>query len=114
MVTAQPIIELDNVMARSAARTNKGQTHYLVTIDTEEEWDWSAGWPTGQPSVTNIRALPKFQRLCSDYGIRPTYFTDLAVLSDEVARQTLLEVSACPGVEIGMHIHPWNTPPLAI
>src|SRR5690606_13917819 len=28
------------------------------------------------------------------------------------ARETLLRIAGRPGVEIGMHIHPWNTPPL--
>lgn len=85
---------------------------FTITVDTEEEWDWASGWPTGRPQVTNIDALPRFQQLCSRYGIRPTYFVDLAVLDDCRAKQTVLEVAGQPGVEVGMHIHPWNTPPI--
>lgn len=86
--------------------------YVTVTIDTEEEWDWAAGWPTGRPEVTNIQALPRFQDLCERYGIRPTYFVDLAVLDDVGARPVILDLASRDDVEIGMHIHPWNTPPI--
>jgi hypothetical protein len=87
-------------------------TYFMVTIDTEEEWDWSSGWPTERLAVTNTRSLPRFQRLCDQYGIAATYFTNLAVLENAESRQTLLDVAAGRQVEIGMHIHPWNTPPV--
>lgn len=86
--------------------------YYTVTVDTEEEWDWAAGWPTGRPQVTNIQALPRFQELCARYGARPTYFVDLAVLEDPDASKVILELADRHDLEIGMHIHPWNTPPI--
>jgi hypothetical protein len=85
---------------------------YAMTVDTEEEWDWDRGWPTTAPSVANVRLLPRFQELCSRWGVATTYFTNKAVLDDPQARQVVLDLAAAPGVEIGMHIHPWNTPPL--
>lgn len=86
--------------------------YVTVTVDTEEEWDWSAGWPTGRPQVSNVSRLPKFQELCARYSIRPTYFVDLAVLDDHVACGVILDLAKRDDVEIGMHIHPWNTPPI--
>jgi hypothetical protein len=86
--------------------------YFTVTVDTEEEWDWAAGWPTDAPRVTNVLRLPRFQELCDRRGVRPTYFVNLAVLDDEPARNVVLELSRRANVEIGMHIHPWNTPPL--
>jgi hypothetical protein len=83
-----------------------------MTVDTEEEWDWGTGWPTAALSVKNIRQLPRFQSLCMRYGVATTYFTNLAVLEDEESRAIILHLAQQPGVEIGMHIHPWNTPPL--
>jgi hypothetical protein len=62
------------------------ETRYAVTIDTEEEWDWDSGWPTGRPSVANIGRLPRFQEVCSHLGAATTYFANLAVLDDPVAR----------------------------
>jgi hypothetical protein len=86
-------------------------TLYTLTVDTEEEWDWDSGWPTRDLSVTNIRQLPKFQQLCARHGAAVTYFTDQAVFDNPEARQTILEVARQDRVEIGLHIHPWNTPP---
>jgi hypothetical protein len=88
------------------------KTLFAVTVDTEEEWDWGSGWPTTRPSVANIQRLPRFQDLCARLGAATTYFTDLAVLEDPEARGILLDLAGRDGVEVGMHIHPWNTPPL--
>lgn len=87
-------------------------TLYTVTVDTEEEWDWDAGWPTDNLAVTNIACLPDFQQRCARHGAAVTYFTNYAVMNDAVARETMRTLAQQPGVEVGMHIHPWNTPPL--
>jgi hypothetical protein len=86
-------------------------TLVAMTIDTEEEWHWETGWPRENLSVGNIRHLPKLQELCDRHGVATTYYTNQAVLDDGEARQILLEVARHKHVEIGMHIHPWNTPP---
>jgi hypothetical protein len=86
-------------------------TLFTMTIDTEEEWHWDTGFPTRDLSVTNIGNLPKFQALCSRHGVATTYYANQAVLDDPGARQILLEVARSGHVEVGMHIHPWNTPP---
>ncbi len=87
-------------------------TLYTLTVDTEEEWDWSSSFPIDRLSTANINCLPRFQELCARHGAAVTYFTDFAVLDNARARQILLEIASQPRVEIGMHIHPWNTPPL--
>jgi hypothetical protein len=83
-----------------------------VTVDTEEEWDWDAGWPTENLSLSNIELLPRFQEICDRYGVATTYFADQAVLESPPARDILLSLADRPNVEVGMHIHPWNTPPI--
>lgn len=83
-----------------------------VTIDTEEEWDWSAGYPTEGFTVRNVERLPAFQDLCDRFGLAATYFANLAVVTDPAARQVLVGLAGRDRVEVGMHIHPWNTPPL--
>ena len=86
-------------------------TWFTVTVDTEEEWDWASGFPTDKVSVTNIRRLPSFEELCRRHGVAVTYFANAAVLQNAESRKILGELARCPNVEIGMHIHPWNTPP---
>jgi hypothetical protein len=88
-------------------------TLYAMTVDTEEEWDWGQDWPTQELSLSNIYQLPQFQAVCSHHGVRTTYFTNQAVLDDTRAADTMDALRKEEGVEIGMHIHPWNTPPIA-
>lgn len=88
------------------------QTLYTVTVDTEEEWDWAAGYPTGPTRVENVRHLPRFQEVCERHGAAVTYFVNHAVLADPAARRVVLDLANRPNVEIGLHIHPWNTPPI--
>ena len=88
-------------------------TLFTVTIDTEEEWDWEAGnWPTQDLGLENIDALRRFQTLCDEHGASTTYFTNWAVLENGGTRDVILGIDAGENVEIGFHIHPWNTPPL--
>lgn len=86
-------------------------TLYAVTIDTEEQWDWTAGWPVRSQSLDNIQVMPRFHQLCAGYGAKTTWFTNWSVLNDDRACTTMLEIATRPGVELGMHIHPWLTPP---
>jgi hypothetical protein len=86
-------------------------TLFTMTIDTEEEWDWDTGWPTRDLSLKNIRRLPKLQELCSRHNVATTYYANQAVFDDPEARRILLDVACQEHVEIGMHIHPWNTTP---
>ena len=86
---------------------------YCVTVDTEEEWDWASGYPTGPTSVRNIAELPLFQAICERTGAAVVYFTNHAVLANAESRAIIQNLSKKPKVEIGLHIHPWNTPPLA-
>jgi hypothetical protein len=86
-------------------------TLYTMTIDTEEEWHWDTGFPTHDLTVANIRHLPKLQSLFARHGTAATYFTNQAVFDNPEARDILLAVARQARVEIGLHIHPWNTPP---
>ena len=86
----------------------------LITIDTEEAWDWSGPHPTHDFSVEHISRLGEFQLVCDQYGIRPTYFTNHAVMADPSAAKVVADLARHQGVEVGMHIHPWATPPYRI
>jgi hypothetical protein len=81
----------------------------IVSIDTEED-DWV---PTRRDvTVENIRELPRLNRMLRDIGVRPTYFTNHAVAATPWAAEILRDMRADGGIEIGSHLHPWNTPPL--
>ncbi len=90
---------------------NKKQITFLLSVDTEEEWDWEGEFPESDFSVENLQRLPDFQQYCEGNGIRPCYFVDYpaaALLSKQTAFMQSVERSTC---ELGAHLHPWANPP---
>jgi hypothetical protein len=87
-------------------------TLFSITVDTEEEWDWSSGYRTDSRDVSNIHALEKFQTACDELNAKVTYFVNHAVLANQTTARIICDLANRPNVEIGMHIHSWNTPPL--
>lgn len=86
---------------------------FVMTIDTEEEWDWDAGFPFGQkPAVQNTQKIPKFQAFCHDLGVKPTYFIDYAIASDPESVKRFRPYAEAGECEIGGHLHAWVTPPV--
>lgn len=84
----------------------------LVTVDAEEEWDWTSEFPIAPFSTKNIQRLPDFQRLCSDIGLRPTYFVDQAVVDEPVNREIIGHYLGRDECDVGAQLHPWCTPPV--
>jgi hypothetical protein len=97
--------------ADSISKKNKPKIQVILSIDTEEEWDWSGPFPEQNPDVTNVQELPAFQAYCSDLGIRTTYFLDYAVIDNHESVNTLKEIAKRGDVEYGAHLHPWVNPP---
>ncbi len=90
---------------------DKPDVLFVLSIDTEEEWDWSGPFPKNDCSVENIQQLPKFQAFCEAHNIRPTYFVDYAVAANHESANTLKTFSNSNQCEIGAHLHPWCNPP---
>ncbi len=85
---------------------------FVLSVDTEEEWDWDGPFPAQNCAVTNVQKLPGFHEFCTQLGIRPTYFVDYAVLSDALGVEVLQDVIRKGNGEIGGHLHPWCNPPI--
>lgn len=83
---------------------------FILSVDTEEEWDWSGPFPKKNLSVENVNELPAFQSFCQEYGIKPTYLVDYAV-SDNIHSAEILKAFNKESCEIGAHLHPWANPP---
>ena len=83
----------------------------VVTIDTEEEGLWSGNY-TAEATVKNIAAIPRFQTLCDQFSIRPTYLITTPVAESSDAVKTLRSIHDTGRCEIGTHVHPWNSPPI--
>jgi hypothetical protein len=87
-----------------------GSVLLLVSLDTEED-----NWHRSRNGVTaeNIDELRPLARFFDRLGVRPTYFTTYQVAQQPRAVETLREICAGNRAELGAHLHPWNTPPLA-
>lgn len=84
---------------------------FVMSVDTEEEWDWDGAFPEENCSVNNIHQLPAFHAHCQQLGIRPTYLTDYAVASNPKSAAALKQILADNDSELGAHLHPWCNPP---
>jgi hypothetical protein len=86
-----------------------GEIVVLVSVDTEED-NWTPARET--ISTENIRELPQLNARFERLGVRPTYFVTHSVAVDAWASRIIAEIGKSDFVEIGAHLHPWNTPPL--
>ena len=83
--------------------------HYVITIDTEED-NWARYSATNNP-VTNIEKLIPLQQMFDRYQVRPTYLISYPVATTPRSVEILKSFLDNGTCEIGMHCHPWNTPP---
>jgi hypothetical protein len=85
---------------------------FVLSVDTEEEWDWKTEFPQYNVQVENIQAIEEFQQECNSIGIRPTYFVDYPVVNSPQSVQVLKSIDQAGQCEIGAHLHPWCNPPM--
>lgn len=84
---------------------------FIVFVDTEEEFDWSAPFSREARSVGAIAALPTMHRRFAERGIGPCYLCDYPVVSDQAAVDVLRGLTADGRSSIGAQLHPWVNPP---
>lgn len=89
----------------------KSDLLFILSVDTEEEWDWEGPFPEGEFSVENLHMLPEFQAFCTNKGIRPCYFVDYAAASGIAPNSRFIEQVKANQCELGAHLHPWANPP---
>jgi len=84
---------------------------FVLSVDTEEEFDWGDDFPQENCSIENVSCLPAFQDFCASLGVRPTYLVDYPVAASEQSAAIMRDIAQSGQVEIGAHLHPWCTPP---
>lgn len=98
--------------AAAAARfgTGFGQRS-LLTVDTEEEFDWHGPFSPDDHALGHVPRLRKFQQFCEGIGVCPVYLIDWPVATSPVAQDILAGPLAAGRAEIGIQLHPWVNPP---
>lgn len=84
---------------------------FLVSVDTEEEFDWNAPFQRSGHTTISVPNLSEFQEFSEAYGFKPVYFIDYAIVEDDRAAAFLRTVAERKTAEIGVHLHPWVNPP---
>ena len=93
------------------ARFTDASPRFLLTIDTEEEFDWEQ--PLGRDShgVEHVPRIAKFQQFCENEGVVPVWLVDWPIANSPLAAEILREPLASGKAEIGVQLHPWVNPP---
>lgn len=86
-------------------------TRFVITVDTEEEFDWSKPLDRTSHGLDHVPRLAKFQQFCEGFGIVPIYLIDYPVACDPRAAEILRDAIAAGRAEVGVQLHPWVSPP---
>jgi hypothetical protein len=84
---------------------------FIVTVDTEEEFDWAAPFTRDSHGTTHVAAIDRFQQLCDNNNVRPAYLIDYPIASDDQAVELLGSYVKAARADVGVQLHPWVNPP---
>lgn len=82
---------------------------FIITVDTEGDNEWSRPNPI---LTRNAAYLPRFQALCEEFGLKPTWLTNYEMASSPEFVRFGRDVIDRDAGEIGMHLHAWSSPPV--
>lgn len=88
---------------------------FIITIDTEGDNLWrvrNSEKSLGRITNKNGEYLERFQILCEKYGFVPTYLTNYEMALSEPLQELAKTGLKEKNLEIGMHLHAFNSPPL--
>jgi hypothetical protein len=81
---------------------------FIITVDTEADDAWKVKNRIG---LRNLSAIPRFQALCEEYEIVPTYLLAYECAVRDEALSVFKPIVESKRCEIGFHLHCWTTPP---
>lgn len=84
---------------------------FIVTVDTEEEFDWTQPLGRTGHGLSHVPRLARFQQFCEGMGVAPVYLIDYPIATDAAAVEALGDAVAAGRAEIGVQLHPWVSPP---
>ncbi len=83
----------------------------LLTVDTEEGFDWDAPFQRDGYSLDHVPRIRRFQEFCEQLGVVPLYLVDWPIANDQQAVEIIGEALRCGTAEVGVQLHPWVNPP---
>lgn len=104
------IPDLPDALAAAAFKQDFG-SRFIITVDTEEEFDWSAPISRDGYGLGAVPALARFQEFCESCGVVPVYLIDYPIAGSPQAGEVLGPAVTAGKAELGVHLHPWVNPP---
>ena len=86
-------------------------TRLSVSVDTEEEFEWGAPFSRDRHGTMAVAAIRTGQRYFTQAGVRPLYYVDTPVVDSDEGAAIFSELLADGSADVGVHLHPWVTPP---
>ncbi len=83
----------------------------LLTVDTEEEFDWTGGFSATGHGLVHVPRLARFQQFCENLGVVPVYLVDWPIATAPEAAEILAPAVKAGTAEVGIQLHPWVNPP---
>lgn len=83
----------------------------LLTVDTEEEFDWGAPFRRDGYGLSHVPELQRFQEFCEELGVIPLYLVDWPIANSPAAVEIIGDAVKRGAAEIGVQLHPWVNPP---
>ncbi len=83
----------------------------LLTVDTEEEFDWRAPFRREGYGLSHLAEIARFQAFCEEIGTHPVYLVDWPVVHDPTAVEIIGDAVRRGAAEVGVQLHPWVNPP---
>lgn len=83
----------------------------LLTVDTEEEFDWNAPFSASGYGLDHVRRLGDFQQFCEGLGVSPLYLVDWPIANSDMAVELIGDAVRRGKAEVGIQLHPWVNPP---
>jgi hypothetical protein len=96
---------------RTAAFAPAFGQRVLLTVDTEEEFDWTGPFRREGHGLSHIAAIPRFQAFCERLGAHPVYLVDWSIATDAQAVAIIGDAVRRGTADIGVQLHPWVNPP---
>jgi len=84
---------------------------FMLTVDTEEEFDWSRSIQREGFTLDSVSRLARFQAFCEAAGVVPVYLVDYPIATSPAACEALRPAVAAGRAEVGVQLHPWVNPP---
>ena len=84
---------------------------FIVTVDTEEEFDWTKPIRREGYGLEHIPWIRKFQEFCENLDVSPIYLIDYPIATSPEAIEILKPAVAAGKAEVGIQLHPWVNPP---